>query len=196
MAAEWVAPGRLLVRPDARRREVKRLVEIAEVVQFDESLPAALSEAVADALRSRPQVELYVYGHHGEALDAGLDFLRGFEFVERLSLNLNGLSGVEGLARFTALRSLSLQGIAKRNVSVAAIEQSTKLERLSVDQPVRDLGVIRGLDKLVELRSPATATALESLANHPSMSRVVLQFGTHRDLSALESCVRLADVEL
>ena len=99
-------------------------------------------------------------------------FLRGFEHVERLSLNLNGLAGVEGLARFTALRTLSLQGIAKRNVSVPAIEHATELQRLSVDQPVRDLNVIRNLDKLTELYSPATATALESLEGHPTLRRV------------------------
>jgi hypothetical protein len=195
MGAEWIGPGRLLVRPDARRRDIDRLVAEAEVIQFDEPLPASLSELVADVFRSRPQVELYVYGHYGRTLDGELDLLRGFEHVERLSLNLNGLAGVGGLARFTALRTLSLQGIAKRNVSVAAIEQATELQRLSVDQPVRDLEVIRNLRKLTELHSPATATALASVEGHPSLRRVSLHFGTHRDLSALESCSKLTDVE-
>jgi len=196
MGAEWIGPGRLLVRPDARRRDIGRLVAEAEVVQFDEPLPPALSDAVAGALRSRPQVTLYVYGHYGRKLDRELGFLRGFEHVERLSLNLNGLTGVDGLARFTALQSLTLQGIAKRNVSVAAIEHAPQLRRLAVDQPVRDLEVISNLGKLMELRSPATATALDSLEGHPSLRRLSLQFGTHRDLSALESCPLLADIEL
>jgi len=196
MGAELIGPGRLLVRPDARGRDIARLVADAEVVQFDEPLPASLSELVAEALRSRPQVELYVYGHYGRTLDGELEFLRGFEHVERLSLNLNGLAGLEGLARFPALRTLALQGIAKRNVSVAAIEHATELQRLSVDQPVRDMEVIRNLGKLTELDSPATATALESLEGHPSLRRVSLHFGTYRDLSALESCPQLTDVEL
>jgi hypothetical protein len=196
MRTEWIEPGRLLVRPDARRRDIARLVAEAEVVQFDEPLPANLSEALAEALRSRPQVELYVYGHDGRSLDGELDFLRGFEHVERLSLNLYGLAGVEGLARFTALHTLSLQGMAKRNVSVAAIEHATELQHLTVDQPVRDLEVIRNLGKLTELHSPATATALESLEGHPSLRRLSLHFGTHHDLSVLESCSQLADIEL
>jgi hypothetical protein len=196
MGAEWIGPGRLLVRPDARGRDIVRLVADAEVVQFDEPLPASLSELVAEALRSRPQVELYVYGHYGRTLDGELDFLRGFEHVERLSLNLNGLAGVGGLARFTALRTLSLQGIAKRNPSVAAIEHAMELQRLSLDQPVQDLEVIRNLGKLTELDSPATATALESLEGHPSLRRLSLHFGTYRDLSVLESCPQLADIEL
>jgi hypothetical protein len=196
MGAEWIAPGRLLVRPGARRRKVARLAAEAEVVQFDEPLPAAVSEVLADALRSRPEVELYVYGHYGRRLDGGLDFLRGFEHVQRLSLNLSGLLGVEGLARFTELRTLSVQRIAKRNVSIAAIEHAKDLRRLALDQPLRDLEVIRGLGKLTALDCPATATALASLAGHPSLRRVSLQHGTHRDLSALESCPRLADIEL
>ena len=196
MGAEWIAPGRLLVRPDARRRDIARLAAKAEVVQFDEPLPASLSELVAEALRSRPQVELYVYGRYGRTLDGELDFLRGFEHVERLSLNLNGLAGVEGLARFTALRTLTLQRIAKRNVSVAAIERATELQRLSVDQPVRDLEVIRNLGELTELHCPAAATALASVEGHPSLRRVSLHFGTHRDLSALESCPQLTDIDL
>ena len=56
--------------------------------------------------------------------------------------------------------------------------------------------VIRTLGKLTELGSPATATALESLEGHPSLRRVRLHFGTYRDLSALESCPQLTDIEL
>jgi hypothetical protein len=41
----------LLVRPDARREDIDRLIADAEVVQFDEPLPAEVLEAVADALR-------------------------------------------------------------------------------------------------------------------------------------------------
>jgi hypothetical protein len=61
---------------------------------------------------------------------------------------------------------------------------------------VRDLEVIRNLGKLTELHSPATATALESLEGHPTLRRVSLHFGTYRDLSALDSCPQLADIEL
>jgi hypothetical protein len=197
MGAEWIEGlPLLLVRPDARREDISRLVADAEVVQFDEPLPADVLEAVADALRIRPQVELYVYGHEGMELDGGLEFLRGFEHVERLSLNLGGLNGVDGLARFTALRSLTLQGMVKRNVSVAAIAHAPGLERLAVDGSMRDLRVIRDLVELRELHVPATEEALESLEGHPSLRRLSLHFGTHRDLSALESCPQLADLEI
>jgi hypothetical protein len=193
---EWVSQGRLLVRPDAPADEIARLVADAETVQFEEPLPATLSRALADALRSRPHVALYVYGHERLALDGELDFLRGFEHVEHLSLNLLGLTGVEGLARFTALRGLTLQGMLKRNVSVAAIAHAPKLSRLAIDGPMRDLQVLRGLRELSELSCPATATALESLAGHPSLRRLSLHFGTCRDLSPLASCPKLTDIKL
>jgi hypothetical protein len=193
VGTEWIGPGLLLVRPDADEREIAGLLADAERVQFDAPLPARLVAVLADALRSRPQVELYVYGHYGEELGRELEFLRGFEHVEHLSLNLNGLTGVDGLARFTALRSLTLQGMRKRHVSVAPAAHATGLERLAVDQPVRDLDVIHGL---AELHTPATAHALESLDGHPALRRLVLHFGTHRDLTALESCPELTDISL
>jgi hypothetical protein len=97
MGVEWIEGlPRLLVRPGARREDIDRLIGDAEVVQFQEPLPADVLEAVADALRRWPQVELYVHGHEDMRLDGGLEFLRGFEHVERLSLNLLGLNGVDG----------------------------------------------------------------------------------------------------
>jgi hypothetical protein len=196
MCAEWVQPGRLLVHGDSRREDLIRLVGAATVVQFNAPLPATLSDALAQALRSRPQVELYVYGHYGQTLSGELDFLRGFEHVERLSLNLNGLVGVEGLARFTSLRALTLQGMAKRNVSVAAIAHASALQRLTIDQPSRDLQVIRQLEQLTDVDLPATVTTLESLEGHTGLRRVILNHGTCRDLSALETCPNLTDIEL
>src|SRR5262245_20021819 len=130
MGADWMAPGRLYVRPDADRERVARLMVEAEHVQFDERLPADVAGAVADALRSRPEVELYVYGMREGTLDGQLDFLRGFEHVQHLSLNVNGLTGVDGLSRFTGLRSLGLQGMRKRNISIAVLEHTPRLERL------------------------------------------------------------------
>ena len=196
MCADWISPGRLHVHPGSRPRRVAGLVADAHVVQFDEPLPRKLSVAIAEALRSNPQVELYVYGHHGRTLDGGLDFLDGFEGIEHLSLNLHGLTGLDGLSRFTSVRSLSLQGIAKRSLSVAPVAHATRLTRFHVDRPVRDLQVLRSLVELTELSTPATAHALESLAGHPSLRRLRLNFGTYRDLSALESCPQLTDVEL
>jgi hypothetical protein len=86
--------------------------------------------------------------------------------------------------------------MAKRNVSVAAIEHAESLQRLVIDQPVRDLQVIRGLKQLTEVDLPATSSTLENLAGHPSLRRLTLNHGTYRDLSALESCPHLTDIEL
>jgi hypothetical protein len=196
VSVEWVLPGRLLVHPDARPGELVPLLDEAEVVQFKEPLPSALRGALAEALRSRPHTELYVYGHHGKRLDGALEFLKGFEFIERLSLNVGGLQGLGGLERFTALRSLTLQGMIKRNPTVAAIAGAAGLERLHVDQPVRDLAAIAQLPALADLGTPATKAALESVAGHPSIRRLRLNFGTCRDLSALETCPQLRDVEV
>ncbi len=196
MCAEWVTEGRLLVTPDTSIRALSRLVTDAQEVQFAEPLARLTMDALAEALRSRPDVELYVYVHHGIALDADLGFLAGFEHVQRLSLNVSGLAGVDGLERFRALRTLTLQGIAKRNVDVAALEHLSALERLALDRPVSGLEAIGRLEQLTEFESPATASALSSLRGHPSLRKLILTRGTHRDLTALETCPQLTDVEL
>src|SRR4051794_34062948 len=139
MCAEWIAPGRLLVRPDSSQATISRLMREAEVVQFAEPLPRSLLDSLAQLTVTHPAVELYVYGHEGVELDGDLAFLDGFEHLRRLSLNVRGLQGIEGLARLTELRALTLQGMAKRTFSVAALARVRSLERLVVDRPVRDL---------------------------------------------------------
>jgi hypothetical protein len=159
-------------------------------------LPRELLDSLAQVTASHAAVELYVYGHHGLEVDADLSFLDGFEHLRRLSLNVDGLQGLDGLARFTNLRSLTLQGFAKRTLNVSALAHTHALERLVVDRPVRDLDVIGGLDHLRELGSPATPAALASLEHHPSLRRVIFNRGTHRGLSSLATCPELVDVEL
>ena len=103
---------------------------------------------------------------------------------------------MDGLERFRALRTLTLQGIAKRNVDVAALEHLSALERLALDRPVSGLEAIGRLEQLTEFESPATASALSNLRGHPSLRKLILTRGTHRDLTALEACPQLTDVEL
>lgn len=196
MCAEWLAPGRLLVRRDSDPATIVPLTSEAKVVQFAEPLPRPVLNELARAIAAEPGVELYVYGHDGIELDGALAFLDGFEPLRRLSLNVRGLRGIEGLSRLSGLRALTLQGIAKRTFSVAALAQVQSLERLVVDRPVRDLEVVARLGRLTVLNTPATPAALGGLEGHPSVQRVILSRGSHRDLSALTSCPELRDLEL
>jgi hypothetical protein len=163
----WLGGGRLLIGPDTRSSDLRRSVADADVVQFSEPLPPAIRDALADALRRRPEVELYVYGHYGQTLDGDLGFLRGFEFIERLSLNLVGLTGVDGLARFTALRALILR-VARKSVNVACLEQATALEKLALGQPMTGLEVLSQLQCLREL----TFARHDPLSDEPHRARL------------------------
>jgi hypothetical protein len=196
MCAEWLAPGRLLVRPDSSPATILRLTGEAEVVQLAEPLSRPVLDSLAQAIAANPAVELYVYGHDGIELDGDLGFLNGFEQLQHLSLNVRGLQGLDGLSRLTELRALTLQGIAKRTFSVAALARVRSLERLVVDRPVRDLEVVGRLERLNELNTPATPAALAGIEGHPSVRRVILSRGSHRDLSPLTTCPELLDLEL
>lgn len=196
MCAEWLAPGRLLVRPDSSPATILPLADEAEVVQFAEPLPRPVLDSLAQAIAANPAVELYVYGHDGIELGGDLGFLDGFEQLQHLSLNLRGLQDLAGLSRLPGLRALTLQGIAKRTFSVAALAGVPSLERLVVDRPVRDLDVVGRLNRLQELSMAATPAALAGIEDHPSLRRVILTRGSHRDLSALATCAELRDLEI
>jgi len=106
----WGSPGRALFAPDVRKHEIPSIVAEATTVQFQTPLPTGTMQALAAAMRERPEVELYLYAYGGWGpLDGSLSFLAGFEHLRSLSLALEELPGFEGLARFTELRELSLR---------------------------------------------------------------------------------------
>ena len=57
-------------------------------MQFEEPLPEAVLAALREALAADPGIGLYVYGHYGLPVDGSLEFLRGFETLKTLSLNV------------------------------------------------------------------------------------------------------------
>jgi hypothetical protein len=104
-----VGPRRVKISANANPRRVAAAVAGAGTVQFDEPLPSRVHDALRSPLADNPRAELYVYGHYGQPIDTGLEFLDGYEFLTELSLNLDGPRALDGLARFVNLRRLTFQ---------------------------------------------------------------------------------------
>lgn len=120
--------------------------------------------------------------------------LDGYEFLEMLSLNGRQIAALDGLARFTRLRELTLQGAT--GISLQPLRGLGRLTKLTLPGPVKDADVIAALARLEELHAPATSPVLSSLRHHPRLRRLELNFGAETDLSALPTLPELLDLSI
>ena len=191
----WVDPGRALVDPALAPRQARRVVEHARTIQFDQPLPNKLHGALADALADHPDVGLYVYGHYGLDIDQTLSFLQGYEAVEELGVNLNGLRSLEGLQRFARVKRLSVvrSGIRFRLDPLLAMPD---LEELIIEAPAKGDTVLGQIPKLKQLGMSAAKGALAPLVGHARLERLSLHYGTERDLTTLATLPALRDLSI
>jgi len=193
----WVSPGRALLAPDLRERDIPSIVADATTIQFQTPLPVRTMQALASAMNERPEVGLYLYAYGGWGrLDGPLSFLAGFEHLCSLSLALEELTGFEGLERFTELREVDLRLRSGKRVSLAPLASLTRLTRLSLELTATDIDALAHLPNLRHLWMSAAKGAIEPLADHPGLERLQLHHGTERDLSPLITCARLRDLSI
>jgi hypothetical protein len=172
---------------------VESLDDTIERAQFCEPLPQKLLEALAQALRTRPQVALRAYGM---ALDPSLAFLEPFEFVEKLFVDLWNVESFAPLGRFTQLRVLGLGETKSSKPSLRFLESTPLIEELYVGKHVRDLEVLASLSRLRKISLAATKGAhLAALRGLP-LAVVLLYFGSARDLSFLAALPQLRAVTI
>ena len=193
----WVSPGRALLAPEVRKREIPSIVAEATTIQFQTPLPTGTMQVLAAAMRERPEVGLYLYAYGGWGpLDGSLSFLAGFEHLRSLSLALEELPGFEGLERFTELRELSLRLRSGRRVSLAPLAALNRLTRLSLELHGTDMDALARLPSLRRLWMSAAKGTIEPLADHPGLERLQLHYGTERELSPLTTCTGLRDLSI
>jgi hypothetical protein len=163
-------------------------------LQFDVPLPDAVLAAAADALRRHPEVALRAYGRE---VDPDLGWLSGFEHIERLRLDLWFATSFEVLARFTALRSLSLGETKSKRPSLTFLRELTQLEDLWLEAHDKDVEVIGELPSLrrLSLRVPR-AKSLDALRGHARLEVFEMNFGGIRDLAPLADLPALRALEI
>jgi len=118
-----------------------------KVIQFGQPLSADELEKAASLIHGRPDVELYVYGNASR----DLDFLRYFEDVRRLNLQLYELEDISGLSHLKGrLEELNF-GNTRRSFSLRFLESLPSLTKLFLVGHKKDIGVVQSLHGLSSL---------------------------------------------
>jgi len=193
---KWVLPDRALLTPEVNRRDIVKVVTTASTVSLDAPLPPASFEALAEALRGRPDTELALYGYSGwESLDASLHWLEPFSHLRSLSIAISTLKSIDGIERLPSLTSFAVARTA-RPISLDPLASVRQLTDLTVDVPRADMSVVASLTSLRRLNMSASRGSLHPLANHPTLERLRLSHGAERDLNPLASCRNLRDLSI
>jgi hypothetical protein len=118
-----------------------------KVLQFDQPLSPAELEKAAALMRSRPDVELYVYGNASR----DLDFLRYFGDARRLNLHLYELEDISGFSHVRGRIEELNFGNTRRTFSLRFLESLPALRKLFIVGHKKDIGVVQSLHGLSSL---------------------------------------------
>ena len=162
-----------------------------KVIQFDQTLSPPELQKAASLVHGRPDVGLYVYG----IASRDLDFLRYFEDVRRLNLQLYELEDISGLSHLGGrLEDLNF-GNTRRTFSLHFLESLPSLKKLFLVGHRKDIGAVRGLHGLSSLGLSGITlpdlTVVEPLAQ---LREFFLFLGGTRNLLSLSRLTHLENL--
>ena len=179
---------------DAVAAEVRTAGSATMTLRAQDQLPRRLIDAAADAIAPYPEVVmLYVLGD-GANFDP--EDLTPFRVVHHLNLNVRKLASYKFLAKFTALRTLTIQGSSPRAVPLGFLAPMQNLIRLTVPSAVRDAETIGACGQLRFFRCSSDESVFGAVARHPALQYLAVNRGTNRDLQALATMPALLGVEI
>ena len=163
-------------------------------LQFNVPLPDDVLAAAADATRLHPQVALRAYGRE---LGPGLEWLEGFEHIERLYIDLWHATSFDAFSRFSRLRALGLGETKSKRNSLGFLRELPSLEEIWIEGHATDFEAVATLGQLrrLALRVPRV-NSLESLRGHAGIEVLEVDFGGIRDLSPLAEMPNLRALQL
>ncbi len=162
-----------------------------KVIQFDQPLSPPELQKAASLVHGRPDVELYVYG----IASRDLDFLRYFEDVRRLNLQLYELEDISGLSHLGGrLEDLNF-GNTRRTFSLHFLESLPSLKKLFLVGHRKDIGAVRGLHGLSSLGlSQITLPDLTVVEPLAQLREFFLFLGGTRNLLSLSRLTHLENL--
>jgi hypothetical protein len=184
------------LRPPLNAKTLRPLDERVTTVQFDEPLTDEEHKQVAKLLQDRPDVWLRAYGRP-EGLD-DLRFLRHYPFVRHIALDLYLLKrsdGVEHLA--DNLESFSFGQCKTKSISLEFLGRFGKLKSLSLEGHAKKLEVVGDLRSLRQLHLRSiSASDLEFIKPLKDLRIFTLKLGGTTNLTALPALKKLSYLEL
>jgi hypothetical protein len=118
-----------------------------EVVQFHRPLSPPELQRAAKLMRDRPDVELYVYGNASK----DLNFLRYFENLRRLNLQIYELEDISGLPHLSGCLEQFIFGNTRRTFRLRFLETLPGLSKLFLVGHRKDIAAIQNLQGLGSL---------------------------------------------
>jgi hypothetical protein len=168
------------------------------VVQFHSPLSDDDYRRLADWLADYPSVMLRAYGSYRGAI-RDLEFLRYFPTVRRFSADVlyNTLESIDGLGYLPADAHTLGLGRTKKRLSLQPLARFTALRSLYLEGQTHDIEVISGLTALVSLTLRSiTLPDLGVLGPLKALRLLEIKLGGTRDLSVLPELSQLEYLEL
>ena len=164
-----------------------------KVIQFGQPLSQNELQIAGSLIHGRPDVELYVYGNASR----DLDFLRYFEDVRRLNLQLYELEDISGLSHLRGrLEDLNF-GKTRRTFSLRFLESLPTLKKLFIVGHRKDIGAVHGLHGLSSLGfSGITLPDLAVVEPLAQLREFFLYLGGTRNLTSLQRLPHLENLSM
>lgn len=177
-------------------RELARLDDRSQFVQFSSALSEADYQLVGDWVHDRPQVTLRAYGSYDGSI-TNLDFLRWFPNLKRFRADIYSLDNIDGLRHLPEdLETLGV-GATKKRMSLRPISRFRELRALFLEGHTKDIDVLEVLTELVDLTLRSiTLPNLELLQPLDQLRALDIKLGGTKNLDALPTLGRLRYLEL
>jgi hypothetical protein len=169
-----------------------------EVVQFKSRLTDSDFETLSAFLSDYPGVTLRVYGSYDGTI-ADLDFLRFFPRLRRFMANalFHSLVDISGLGFLPENLVYLNLGQTRKRLSLAPLARFRALRRLSLEGQTKDIEVLSELSSLLSLTLRSiTLSGLQLLTSLDRLKALDLKLGSTKNLALLPNVGELRYLEL
>lgn len=177
-------------------RELARLDDRPEFVQFSSALAEADYRLLGEWIRDHPRKTLRAFGSYDGSIRT-LDFLRWFPTVKRLHVDVYSLDNFDGLQYLPDDLEVLGLGATRKRLSLQPISRFRALRNLFLEGHTKDIEVVAGLTSLVDvtLRS-ITLPSLELLQPLRRLQALDLKLGGTKNLELLPTigCIRYLEL--
>lgn len=177
-------------------RDLRPLEPHVSVVQFREPLRDSEYRAVGELLSGHPQVNLRAYGDYSKRFP-DLDFLRHFEGIQGLQIDLPYLQDIGGLAAVLGGLQRFSWGSTDRRFSLEILSQGRGLRELHLEKHSKGIEIVGTLGRLrrLSLRS-VPLEDLKPFASLPELRKLEIRLGRLSSISAAAAMDKLQYLEL